>query len=135
LGNPKVLMQGKLFQEYMHLLYCSVMSPGGNVNTRRMSLTAWHGIHLSHKKSMKYFGMWITKIFKIQCFYPPRTLDERWCIYSCLQISSRENWYQYVRRVYETAINFPRIITLGNPVFKAKYFSLEIILSLKEVLF
>ena len=34
------------------------------------------------------------------------------CIYSCLQIPPRENWFQYVRRVYATAINFPCIITL-----------------------
>jgi len=30
-------MQGKLFQMCTHLLYCSVLSLGGNVNTRRMS--------------------------------------------------------------------------------------------------
>jgi len=30
-------MQGKLFQRCTHLLYCSVLSLGGNVNTRRMS--------------------------------------------------------------------------------------------------
>jgi len=30
-------MQGKLFQRYTHLLYCSVLSLGGNVNTIRMS--------------------------------------------------------------------------------------------------
>jgi len=30
-------MQGKLFQWCTHLLYCSVLSLGGNVNTRRMS--------------------------------------------------------------------------------------------------
>jgi len=29
-------MQGKLFQSCTHLLYCSVLSLGGNVNTRRM---------------------------------------------------------------------------------------------------
>ena len=33
----KDLMQGKLFQKCTHLLYCSVLSLGGNVNTRRMS--------------------------------------------------------------------------------------------------
>ena len=33
----KVIMQGKLFQRCTHLLYCSVLSLGGNVNTRRMS--------------------------------------------------------------------------------------------------
>ena len=27
--------------------------------------------------------------------------------------SARENWFQYVRRVYATAINFPCITTLG----------------------
>ena len=34
---PKVIMQVTLFQRCMHLLYCSVLSLGGNVNTRRMS--------------------------------------------------------------------------------------------------
>ena len=33
----KVIMQGKLFQRCTHLLYCSVPSLGGYVNTRRMS--------------------------------------------------------------------------------------------------
>ena len=32
-----VIMQGKLFQRCAHLLYCSVLSLGGNVNTRWMS--------------------------------------------------------------------------------------------------
>ena len=32
----KVIMQGKLFQRCTHLLYCSVLSLGNNVNTRRM---------------------------------------------------------------------------------------------------
>ena len=30
-------MQGKLFQRCTHLLYCSVLSLGGNLNTKRMS--------------------------------------------------------------------------------------------------
>jgi len=33
----KVIMQVKLFQRCTHLLYCSVLSQGGNVNTRGMS--------------------------------------------------------------------------------------------------
>ena len=58
--------------------------------------------------------MWI---FKIKCCYHPRILDEHWCIYSCLHIPPRENWFQYVRRVYATAINCPCISTsvLSNP--------------------
>ena len=31
---------------------------------------------------------------------------------SCLQSPPRENWFQYVRRVYATDINFPCISTL-----------------------
>ena len=34
--KAKDVMQGKLFQKCTHLLYCSVLSLGGNVNTRRM---------------------------------------------------------------------------------------------------
>ena len=33
----KDVRQGKLFQKCTHLLYCSVLSLGANVNTRRMS--------------------------------------------------------------------------------------------------
>jgi len=33
----KVIMQGKLFQRCTHLLYCSLLSLGGIVNTGRMS--------------------------------------------------------------------------------------------------
>ena len=33
----KDVMQGKLFKKCTHLLYCSVLSLGANVNTRRMS--------------------------------------------------------------------------------------------------
>ena len=32
----------------------------------------------------------------------------------CLQIPPKENWFQYVRRVYATAINFPCITPLGK---------------------
>ena len=51
--------------------------------------------------------MWIIKIIKIKCVYPFWILNEHWCIYSCLQISPIENWFQYVRRVCATPINFP----------------------------
>ena len=37
ISQPKVIMQGKLFQRCTHLLYCSVLYLGGNLNTRRMS--------------------------------------------------------------------------------------------------
>jgi len=37
INKVKVLMQGKLFQRCTHFLYCSILSSGGKVNTRRMS--------------------------------------------------------------------------------------------------
>ena len=39
-------------------------------------------------------------------------------LYSCLPISPRENWFQYVHRVYATAINFPSISTLHQLIDK-----------------
>ena len=56
--------------------------------------------------------MWIIKIIKIEYFYPPRILEKHRCIYFCLQQTPpRENWFQYVRREYTTAINLPCLIT------------------------
>ena len=108
--KDKVLMQGKLFQRCTHFLYCSVLSLGGKVNTGSLESIFTKIIHEIFW-SLETI-MWIFKIFKIKCFYPPRIPDEHWCIYSFLQIPSRENWFQYERRVYETAINFPCISTL-----------------------
>ena len=51
--RPKDVMQGKLFQKCTHLLYCSVLSLVGNVNTRRMSKPDIRSIFYI-KKSMKY---------------------------------------------------------------------------------
>ena len=55
---------------------------------------------------MKYSGhskllCELSKLSKLNVFKPPRIL-----------IPPRENWFQYVRRVYATAINFPCIIFL-----------------------
>ena len=48
-------MRVKLFQKCTHLLYCSVLSLGGNVNTRRMLQPDMESIfHI--KNSMKYSG-------------------------------------------------------------------------------
>ena len=52
----KDVMQGKLFQKCTHLLYCSVLSLGGNVNTRRMLQPDMGSIFHIKKKSMKYSG-------------------------------------------------------------------------------
>ena len=55
LYRHKVIMQGKLFQRCAHLLYCSVLSLGGNVNTRLMSKPGM-GYSFHIKKSIKYSG-------------------------------------------------------------------------------
>ena len=49
----RIIMLGKFFQRCTNLLYYSVLSLGGNVNTRRMSKPDMGSIfHI--KKSMKY---------------------------------------------------------------------------------
>ena len=48
-------MQGKLFQKCTRLLYCNVLSLGGNVNKRRMSKPDM-GSSFNIQKSMKYSG-------------------------------------------------------------------------------
>ena len=50
-------MQGKLFQSYTHLLYCSVLSPSGNVNTRRMLKPDMGSIfHLKNQYTIMVIG-------------------------------------------------------------------------------
>ena len=67
---------------------------------------------------MKYSGNYYVNFQNYQNLTQlPRTLDEHWGIYSCLQSPPRENWFQYVRRVYTTAINFPCISTLLTIIF------------------
>jgi len=74
----KDVMQGKLFQKCTHLLYCSVLSLGANVNTRRMSKPNMGSIfHI--KKSMKYSDhrKLLCELSKLSKF----NTDERRCIY------------------------------------------------------
>ena len=111
----KVLMQGKFFQRCAIFCTAVYLSLGGKVNTRRMSQPDMESIFT--KIIYEIFCsletiLWIFKVIKIKCFYHSRVLDEHWCVYSCLQIAPRENWFQYVRRVYATSINFPCISTL-----------------------
>ena len=64
-------MQGKLFQRCTYLLYCSVLSLGGNVNTRRISKPDMGSIfHIKNQWNILVIEtiMWNIKIVKIQCF-------------------------------------------------------------------
>ena len=106
-------MQGKLFQRFTHFLYCSVLSLDGKVNTRRMSQPDMESIFT--KKNL-----WIIRV--IGNYYVNYQNYKNWMLIFSSDTklmhlflftkSPRENWFQYVRRVYVTAINFPSISTL-----------------------
>ena len=71
----KVIMRGKLFQRCTHLLYCSVLSLGGNVNIRRMSKPDMGSIfHIKNQWNILVIGNYYVNYqnYQIQCFYPPR---------------------------------------------------------------
>ena len=110
ISQPKVIMQGKLFQRCTHLLYCSVLSLGGNLNTRRMSQPDMGSIfQMKNHWNILVIGNYYVNYQNFQI--NARILNEHLCIYSCLQIPPRD-----VRRVYATAINFPCIIILVETV-------------------
>ena len=53
----KVIMEGKLFQRCSHLLYCSLLSLGSNVNTRRMSQLDMGSIfHINNQWNLLVIG-------------------------------------------------------------------------------
>jgi len=55
--EARIVRQGKLFQKCTHLLYCSVMSLGGNVNTRRMSKPEMGSIfHIKNRWNILVIG-------------------------------------------------------------------------------
>ena len=50
-------MQGKLFQRCTHLLYCSILSLGGNVNTRRMLKPDMGSVfHINYQRNILVTG-------------------------------------------------------------------------------
>ena len=104
-----------------HLLYCSVLSMGGNVNARRMSQPDMGSIFpIKNQWNILVTGNFYVnyQIYQNVMLLTLSDTKKHWCIYSCLQIPPRENWFQYVRRVYATAIIFPSIITLSQPIFR-----------------
>ena len=111
LSTVKNLMQGKLFQKCTHVLYCIVLSLGGNVNTRWISKPEMGSIfHINNQWNILVIGNYCVnyQIFQNSLLLTSsdtkRTLMHQFN--SCLQIPPR------VRRVYTTAINFPWITFL-----------------------
>ena len=78
----KVIMQGKLFQRCTHLLCCSVLSLGGNVNTRRMSKPEMGSIYI--------YRIYLTNTdtpFFVYNFRPERTGFNMYAEYTQLQLT------------------------------------------------
>ena len=102
-------------------MYCSVhtvQSLGGYLNTRRMSKPDMGSIfHINNQWNILVIENYYVNYQNDQNSMLLTSSDTRrtlsWCNYSCLQIPPRENWFQYERRVYATAIDFPYIITFG----------------------
>ena len=89
LGIGKVIIEGKLFQRYTHLLYCSELSLGGNVNTRRMSKSDMGSIfYIKNQWNILVMGHYYVNYQNFQnlIFF---ILQEHWCIYSCLKNSAQ----------------------------------------------
>ena len=106
-------MQRKLFQKCTHLLHCSVLSLGGNVNTRRMLQPDMGSIfHIKKKINEIYSGhrKLLCELSKLSNLMLLSSSDTKrtliWCIYSCLQIPPKENWFQYVRRDRRPQLTF-----------------------------
>ena len=92
-------MQWKLLQRCTHLLYCSVLSLGGNVNTRRMSKPDIGSIfHINNQWNILVKGNYyvIYQNYQNSMLLISSDTKRTLSIYSCLQIPPRENWFQYV---------------------------------------
>ena len=73
-GETKDVMQGKLFQKCTHLLYCSVLSLGGNVNTRRMSqLDTGSIFHIENQ-----WNILVKRFYNLVCIFCIFLLKNRW---------------------------------------------------------
>ena len=112
----KVIMQGKLFQRCTHLLYCSVLSLGGNVNTRWMSKPDMGSIfHIKNQWNILVIGNNYVKYQNFQNLMVLTSWDTKWTlmhIFLFTNSAQRELRELITRRVDTTAINFPFIITL-----------------------
>ena len=126
-------MQGKLFQRCTHLLYCSVLSPGGNVNTRRMSKPDMRSIfHIKNQWNILVIENYNVNYHNFQNSMLLSSDSKRTLIYLFDLFTNfpRENWFQWTRRVYATyatAIKFPCIITLHLTIFLYIYSFIDVL--------
>ena len=121
--KTKVLMQGKLFKKCTHFLYCSVLSLGGKVITRRMLQPDMESIFTKIIFEIFRSKETIMWIIKIKCFVPPRILViKRTLMHLFLFTNSaqRELLSICTLQSIHTAINFPRISTLHKTCFSER---------------
>ena len=108
-------MQGKIFQKCTHLMYCSVLSLGGNVNTRRMSKPCMGSIfYIKSRWNILVIGNYyvyqnVQNLILLTSSDTERTLMHLF--------PPKENWFQYVRRVCTTVINFPCLTFLNCTMY------------------
>ena len=87
----------------------------------KTDVTAWLGIHF-YKNNLwnilvkrNYYVNY--QNIKIKSFYPPRILDEHVCIYSIVhKFRPERTGFNMYAEIYATAITFPCIITLVEPI-------------------
>ena len=101
------------------VLQCTV-SLGGNVNTRWLSKPDMGSIiQIKNQWNILVRKLLICELSKLSKFSRLLTSSDTKrtliCIYSCLHIPPWENWFQCVRRIRNSSINFPCTITLTWP--------------------
>ena len=107
-------MQGSYFRGVRYFCTAaSVLSLDGKVKQKTNS-TAWQGIHF-HKNNLwniLVIGNYDVNYQNYQHKMRLSSSDTRQTLMHLSLFPPKENWFQYVRRVYTTAINFSCIITL-----------------------
>ena len=114
-GNPifmvsnKDLMQGKLFQRCTHLLYCSVLSLGGNVNTRRMSKPDMGSIfHINNQRNILVIGNYYVNFQNYQNSMLLTSSDTKRTLMHLFLFtnSAKENWFHMYAEYTQLQLTF-----------------------------
>ena len=122
-----LVMQGKLVQRCKHLLYCSVLSLGANVNTRRMSKPDMGSIfHIKKNQwNILVIGNYYVNYKNYQNLLLLTPSDTKRTLMHLLLFTNSAQRV-YVLRVYANSIHFPCITSLVVLVlfesFKFLYF-------------
>ena len=119
-GYHKVIIQGKLFQRWAHLLHCSVLSLGGNVNTRRMPKPNMGSVfHIKNQWNIIVIGSYYVNYKNYQNLMLLSSSDTKRTLMHnyCLQIPPRENWFQYVRNWNKFSLHFNLDEWIGAFIF------------------